>query len=202
MWSQFSSTGKIVVTLIALASASAGANAQSVSSQNTRNFGFNLPSPISPNGHDEVRAADGTTCRSSIATSGAYLDFGGIGSQLQDSGNLDGTVYGRIVIPLGERPGRLDCRALYQLEIERLKFELKLARSSGGGGGFQDPEGDDDFQEGADAEDEDEEGEDEEAQVEEGDESDKKTDRKRSKKKEKKAGGNWSDSGWDAVPQE
>jgi hypothetical protein len=103
-----------------------------------RNYGFSLPNAPMPNGFDEVRAADGTTCRSSMSGNGAYLDVGGIGGQSDGSSNFDsGTVYGRLVIPLGQKPGRVDCRSLYQLEIERLKNELRLAKSGLGAGGAQ-----------------------------------------------------------------
>jgi hypothetical protein len=37
-------------------------------------------------------------------------------------------VYGRVVIPLGKRPRRVDCTSLYELEIERLRMELELMR--------------------------------------------------------------------------
>lgn len=99
---------------------------------NSQQFGFNLPRPPIPNGFDEVRASDGTTCRSSIAGNGPYLDLGGIGSEdAQGGGNLSGaTVYGRITIPLGEKPTRLDCAALYQLELQRLQHELNLAKAA------------------------------------------------------------------------
>ncbi|MEN0002223.1 MAG: hypothetical protein AAF940_15195, partial [Pseudomonadota bacterium] len=78
-----------------------------------------------PTGHDEVRAADGTTCRSAVGGSGAYLDIGIIGNP-QDIGS-GSSAYGRIVIPLGfKRRNRLDCSRLYQLEVDRLATELKL----------------------------------------------------------------------------
>ncbi|MEO0544706.1 MAG: hypothetical protein AAFY99_12905 [Pseudomonadota bacterium] len=87
--------------------------------------GFSLPGVSLPSGHDEVRAADGTTCRSAVVGSGAYLDIGIIG----DPQNLGSgqSAYGRIVIPLGlKRRQRLDCSKLYQLEVDRLATELKL----------------------------------------------------------------------------
>lgn len=99
---------------------------------NSQQFGFNLPRPPIPNGFDEVRAADGTTCRSSIAGNGAYLDFGGIGAEdSPGAGSLSGaTVYGRITVPLGKKPGRIDCTTLYQLELQRLQHELNLAKAA------------------------------------------------------------------------
>ena len=118
------------------------AQAQSINNHNTQNYGFNLPTPPMPNGFDEVRTSDGTTCRSSISSSGAYLDIGGIGSNDTNARYGDATVYGRVIIPLGKRPGRIDCRTLYQLEIDRLKHELHLARS----GHVKGADGDDDWQ--------------------------------------------------------
>ncbi|MEL6920551.1 MAG: hypothetical protein AAFO77_05930 [Pseudomonadota bacterium] len=95
--------------------------------------GFSLPGVTLPSGHDEVRAADGTTCRSAVSGSGAYLDIGIIGNP-QDLGASQ-SAYGRIVIPLGwSRRNRLDCSKLYQLEVDRLATELKLMQMGLAGG--------------------------------------------------------------------
>lgn len=104
----------------------AGEAAQAQSTIINQNLsGFSLPGVQLPQGHDEVRAADGTTCRSAVSGSGAYLDVGIIGSPDQiQAGNL--SHYGRIVIPLGRKPKRLDCTKLYNLEIQRLTIELRL----------------------------------------------------------------------------
>lgn len=86
-----------------------------------------LPSMTTPYGQDEVRSASGVACRSSVASSGPYMDMGVIGSE--DVYDRDGTaVYGRVVIPLGRQPRRVDCTSLYELEIERLRMELELMR--------------------------------------------------------------------------
>jgi hypothetical protein len=57
------------------------------------------------------------------------LDVGVIqGSSLTyGSSVFDLSTYGRIV-PLGRQPKRLDCARLYELEVERLKMELKLLK--------------------------------------------------------------------------
>lgn len=88
--------------------------------------GFNLPGVQLPQGHDEVRAADGTTCRSAVSGNGAYVDVGLIGNpeQSQTAGSM--SAYGRLVIPLGSGVKRLDCSKLYELEVQRLEMELKL----------------------------------------------------------------------------
>ena len=109
--------------------APAGAQAQYVNSD-SRSYGMYLPAPVVPQGHDEVRAADGTTCRSAVAGNGPVVDFGGIGSQNRRRGAMDGTVYGRVVVPLGKRSKRLDCTSLYQVELDRLRHELEVARSA------------------------------------------------------------------------
>ncbi|MFP1633225.1 hypothetical protein ACLB6G_15955 [Zhengella sp. ZM62] len=89
--------------------------------------GFNLPGVQLPQGADEVRAADGTTCRSAVSGNGAYLDVGVIGTpKSTGAGGSTASAYGRIVIPLGRSPKRLDCSQLYALEVERLKMELRL----------------------------------------------------------------------------
>ena len=36
--------------------------------------------------------------------------------------------YARVVIPLGERPERIDCKRLYDLEIQRLEMEIELMK--------------------------------------------------------------------------
>ncbi len=119
--------------------------------------GFNLPGVTLSQGHDEVRAADGTTCRSAVGGSGAYMDVGVIGNPEQDyDGESSMSAYGRIVVPLGRLPSRIDCSKLYNLEVQRLELELKLAQMgltrgispvSGGG-----TDGDAEFTEAAPAE--------------------------------------------------
>ena len=101
---------------------------------NQNQTGFNLPGVTIPGGHDEVRAADGTTCRSAVANAGPYLDVGAVGNQR--GGSLrDGAIYGRFVVPLGRRGGRLDCKRLYELEVQRLETEVRLLRAGLGSGG-------------------------------------------------------------------
>ncbi|GLS29846.1 hypothetical protein [Neomesorhizobium albiziae] len=108
-----------------------GANAAAEEIYYTQNqTGFTLPGVTLPQGQDEVRAADGTTCRSAVAGSGAYLDVGVIQGNGPTYGSSvsDLSTYGRIVIPLGRQPKRLDCARLYQLEVERLQMELRLLK--------------------------------------------------------------------------
>ena len=101
-------------------------------SNQTYTYGMNLPQVPIPNGQDEVRSADGTTCRSSMAGNSAYLDVGAIGSQGYGGEFDQGTFYGRLIIPLGEKPNRVDCTKLYELEIRRLRHELELVRAGSG----------------------------------------------------------------------
>jgi len=95
---------------------------------NNSQVGLSLPPLVAPYGQDEVRAMDGTYCRSSIATGGAYVDIGAVGNGTDESVASGGAVYGRLVLPLGKKPRRIDCTALYDLEIQRLRLELQLAR--------------------------------------------------------------------------
>ena len=88
--------------------------------------GFNLPGVQLPQGHDEVRAADGTTCRSAVSGSGAYMDVGVIGNPEATNTDSSYSAYTRVVIPLGRSAPRLDCSRLYNLEVQRLEMELKL----------------------------------------------------------------------------
>lgn len=99
---------------------------------NQNQTGLNLPGVTLPGGHDEVRAADGTTCRSAVSGNGAYVDMGVIGNGNNGDNNTAGAAYGRVVIPLGAPKGRVDCRQLYNLELERLKAEIRLLRQGGG----------------------------------------------------------------------
>ena len=89
--------------------------------------GFSLPGVSLPSGTDEVRAADGTSCRSAVGGNGAYVDMGMIGAAANPADNS--SYYGRVVIPLGKAPKRVDCTKLYELEVERLKLELELAKA-------------------------------------------------------------------------
>lgn len=109
---------------------------------NQNQTGLNLPGVSLPQGYDEVRTSDGSFCRSSVSGNGAYLDMGVIGSQDPAGTTIDrGAVYGRIVVPLGRTGSRLDCRRLYDLEIERLKMEVRLLRAGLGQAGGMQPNG-------------------------------------------------------------
>ena len=85
-----------------------------------------LPGVTLPQGQDEVRAADGTTCRSAVSGSGAYLDVGVIQGAARDTGET--AAYGRVVIPLERPRKRVDCTRLYELEVERLQMEIRLLK--------------------------------------------------------------------------
>lgn len=116
------------VTALLLAATGGAAIGQSTNVVNQNISGFNLPGVTLPSGTDEIRAADGTTCRSSIVSNGAYMDLGVMGNPDTDTVKANFAAYGRIVIPLGEKPKRLDCNRLYNVEVARLELELKLAQ--------------------------------------------------------------------------
>ncbi len=100
--------------------------AEDVYNLNQNQTGFNLPGVTLPQGQDEVRASDGTSCRSAVGGSGAYLDVGVIQGSGIDASDL--ATYGRVVIPIGRKSKRLDCSRLYELEVARLEMELKLLK--------------------------------------------------------------------------
>ncbi len=102
--------------------------AETITFQNSSQFGMNLPQASLPNGQDEIRTSDGTSCRSAVGGNGAYFDMGVIASPESGDVSASGAAYGRIVVPLGRQSKRLDCTTLYALEIERLKMELHAAR--------------------------------------------------------------------------
>ena len=87
---------------------------------------------MGPGGEDSITTSEGVRCSQSINSNGGYLDLGIAGGDLSTYYNEDAPQaqsavgYARIIIPLGEAPRRLDCSRLYQLEIERLKAEIKL----------------------------------------------------------------------------
>lgn len=107
--------------------------AEDVYNLNQNESGFNLPGVTLPQGQDEVHAADGTTCRSAVSGSGAYFDLGVIRGN--NPSNNDIATYGRVVIPIGRTPKRVDCSRLYELEVERLQLELKLLKMGLGADG-------------------------------------------------------------------
>ncbi|MDG4881089.1 hypothetical protein [Mesorhizobium sp. WSM4884] len=110
--------------------------AEDILNLNQNQTGFSLPGVSLPQGQDEVHASDGTTCRSAVSGSGAYLDLGVIrGNNTSSQSNSDIATYGRVVIPIGRTPKRLDCSRLYELEVERLQMELKLLKMGVGADG-------------------------------------------------------------------
>lgn len=135
MWQVLGRARPVAASLFA-ATLLAGANAAAQDNYINQNIsGFNLPGVSLSQGHDEVRAADGTTCRSAVGGSGAYMDVGVIGNPEQDAnGNSSMSAYGRIVVPLGRMPKRVDCSKLYDLEVARLEIELKLSQMGLGRG--------------------------------------------------------------------
>lgn len=124
------------ILTVALAAMSAGISpvlAEDVYNLNQNESGFNLPGVTLPQGQDEVHASDGTTCRSAVSGTGAYVDLGVIRGNNQS--NNDVATYGRVVIPIGRSPKRIDCSRLYELEVERLQLELKLLKMGIGADG-------------------------------------------------------------------
>lgn len=90
---------------------------------------------MGPGGEDSITTSEGVRCSQSINSNGGYLDLGVAGGNIERGYGYDpgppgqaAIGYARIIIPLGEAPRRLDCNALYQLEIERLKAEIEMLR--------------------------------------------------------------------------
>jgi hypothetical protein len=74
-----------------------------------------------------------------VNAAGGYLDLGVAGGNLStydDPATLSTTGapsqsaigYARVIIPLGTVPKRLDCTALYNLKIQRLKQEIQMLK--------------------------------------------------------------------------
>lgn len=117
----------LIASASGLCALGAPAAAQDYIIQQNQN-GFDLPGVTLPQGQDEVRASDGTTCSSAVSGTGAYLDVGVIRGTRTSKDTNDFATYGRVVVPLGRKPKRLDCSQLYKLEVERLKLELELMK--------------------------------------------------------------------------
>lgn len=88
---------------------------------------------MGPGGEDSITTSDGVRCSQSINSNGGYLDLGVAGGNLSNYNSVNPTGqsaigYARIVVPLGESPRRLDCTALYDLEIRRLKEEIEMLK--------------------------------------------------------------------------
>ena len=97
------------------------------------------PAPSGPGGEASITTSDGVRCSQSINSSGGYVDVGVAGGNLGTGYGTYGSGYGyasdpgqsaigyaRIIIPLGKAPERIDCNALYLLEIQRLKAEIEM----------------------------------------------------------------------------
>lgn len=101
--------------------------------------GFYLPTaPSGPGGTDTIESASGARCSQSINSAGAYFDVGvALGSDkseldysgsgdMRDIRDVTTLGYARLVVPLGKKPERLDCIRLYEMELQRLREEIKL----------------------------------------------------------------------------
>lgn len=130
MWKIHRRTPQLIVASVVMLTTLGSALAE-----DSTNNSFQLPGVSLPSGSDEVRAADGTSCRSAVGNGGAYLDIGVIGNPNALTGSSSGSTstdstttsaYGRIVIPLGRSRKRVDCTRLYDLEVRRLEMELRL----------------------------------------------------------------------------
>ena len=103
--------------------------------------GFYLPVAPTSYGQDEFRAADGTTCRSSMdGTKRVEVGAFGSGGRTDNNGyTLPGYtnpnqgnagVYGRLSVSLDAPSERMNCNTLYKLELERRQLELELMKRS------------------------------------------------------------------------
>ncbi|PBB83978.1 hypothetical protein [Mesorhizobium sp. WSM3876] len=118
----------LTLSLLAVLAVVGQGFAEDILNLNQNQTGFTLPGVSLPQGQDEVHASDGTTCRSAVSGSGAYLDVGVVRGNDNSQSNRDVATYGRVVVPIGRTPKRVDCSRLYELEVERLQLELKLLK--------------------------------------------------------------------------
>lgn len=90
-----------------------------------------------PSGYDRVRTSDGITCESSISPD-SYVEVGFYGQKdekdnwynrkthnYSNDGNDEIGVYTRLVVPLGGPKKRINCNRIYEIQVEKLKYELE-----------------------------------------------------------------------------
>lgn len=108
---------------------------------------ISLPSARLPSGSDRV-SGSGVTCDSSISPD-AYLEVGAYGTQnandrdyYNSSNSWDNSdaneagAFVRVVVPIGGPKERLNCGRLYDLEIQRLQYELEILKNQAASGGI------------------------------------------------------------------
>lgn len=122
------------IALVAVALSTASPSAQT---------GFYLPTTAPSYGQDEFRAADGTTCRSTMDgtrrievgtfASGSRIDSAnpyGLPGYVTSPNNGNAGVYGRFAMSLDAAPKRMNCNRLYELEIEKRELEVEMMKRS------------------------------------------------------------------------
>lgn len=102
----------------------------------TSSLNLNMPSTPQSYQTDRFRAGD-MDCQSAIGSS-TNIEFGVMGvinrtdpyEQLVtgQNENRDVGVYARITIPIGAPKERIDCNALFKLELERRRMEVQKLR--------------------------------------------------------------------------
>ncbi|WP_298676842.1 hypothetical protein [uncultured Lentibacter sp.] len=99
------------------------------SAAEAENFSIDLPTPRGmANASDTIQTMDGSRCSQSVNGGGAFFDIG-VAKTENDTQSFtngsSGTIYGRLIIPIGKKPKRLDCIRLYELELQRLRSEIE-----------------------------------------------------------------------------
>jgi len=100
---------------------------------------LSFPSPPTNHGTDSIRTPSGFSCTQSIS-SPVLLSMGVVGGNdvdRQDGNDYDyhrdgneAVAYISLTVPLGDRPERLECGRLYNLELQRLSAELEMAKEA------------------------------------------------------------------------
>lgn len=117
-----------------------GGTAYAQSTSTTSSLNLAIPSSPSSFQQDRVRSSDNVECAMAIGSS-TNVEFGVVGivnqndpfntgfasvdtaGQWRDR-NTDVGVYARITIPIGAPKERLNCNALYKLELEKKRLEV------------------------------------------------------------------------------
>lgn len=99
------------------------------SAAEAENFSIDLPTQRGmANASDTIQTMDGSRCSQSVNGGGAFFGIG-VAKTENDTQSFtngsSGTIYGRLIIPIGKKPKRLDCIRLYELELQRLRSEIE-----------------------------------------------------------------------------
>ena len=97
----------------------------------SNSLNLQIPSPYNSYSYDEVRTTDNFSCKNAISgTTQLELGMTGIVNNASSpfDSNEDTTkdvgLYARVIMPIGKIPERINCNALYKLELHKKRLEV------------------------------------------------------------------------------